>query len=62
MFISRYTKFAEIPNPYLNYKTIIPACLILSFFFHPGAKNQYYLSIQMFVSMSMYVEACALLP
>lgn len=38
----RYTKFADIPNPFFNYKTILPICAVIAFFFHPGQKNEYY--------------------
>lgn len=50
------------PSVFLSYKTIIPVCLVLSFFLHPGAKNKYYLTIQMLVSFTMFLEASALLP
>ncbi|CAD8203214.1 unnamed protein product [Paramecium octaurelia] len=58
----RHTRFHQISNPYVSYQTIIPICLVLSFFFHPGTKNENYFTVQMFVSMSMFIEACGLLP
>lgn len=49
-------------HQYSTWKIIVPACIILSFFFHPGEKNEYYFTLQMFVSCSMFIEACSLLP
>ena len=37
-------------------------CTVLSFFFHPGSKNEWYISKQMLVSFTMYMEAIGLLP
>ena len=62
IIIHRHARFHVIENKLISYRTIIPICLILSFFFHPGSKNEYYFSFQMFVSMSMFIEACALMP
>eukprot|EP01016_Furgasonia_blochmanni_P003705 TRINITY_DN11450_c0_g1_i2.p1 TRINITY_DN11450_c0_g1~~TRINITY_DN11450_c0_g1_i2.p1 ORF type:complete len:274 (-),score=36.40 TRINITY_DN11450_c0_g1_i2:98-919(-) len=55
------TRFTIIKNPF-DYKLITLFCMVLSFIFHPGSKNEYYLSMQMLVSFSMFVEACGLLP
>jgi hypothetical protein len=41
---------------------LIPVILILSFIFHPGSKNQYYYTNQMFVSGNIFSEAIGLLP
>jgi hypothetical protein len=41
---------------------LIPLILILSFLFHPGSKNQYYYTSQMFVSGNIFAEAIGLLP
>ena len=47
---------------YLNFYVILVAIFVLSFFFHPGSKNDYYLSLQMFVSMNIFSECLGLLP
>ena len=57
----KHTQFSETYNPF-NLKILLLACLILSFFFHPGAKNKYYLTIQMLVSLTMFLEASGMLP
>jgi uncharacterized protein with PQ loop repeat len=41
---------------------LIPVILILSFLFHPGNKNKYYYTNQMFVSGNIFSEAIGLLP
>jgi ER lumen protein retaining receptor len=41
---------------------LVPACFILSMIFHPGNKGEYFLTFQMFVSFTMFVEAVALIP
>ena len=35
----QFTKFADVPNPYFNWKIIFPVCFALSYFFHPGYKG-----------------------
>ena len=47
---------------YLSVQVITAVCLVLCFFFHPGIKNEYYLSMQMLVSFSMFMESAGLLP
>jgi len=51
----------KIPN-YLKFPTLLTIILVLSFFFHPGSKNQYYLTLQMFVSLNIFSECIGLLP
>jgi ER lumen protein retaining receptor len=60
-FRFRYTCIHKAPE-YLNWITLTIGCFILSFFFHPGVKNQYYLSSQMLVSFTMFSESAGLLP
>lgn len=48
--------------PYLSFPVLIGAIALLSFFFHPGNKNAYYLSLQMFVSLNIFSECIGLLP
>ena len=50
------------PPKYLDVKTITAACLVASFFFHPGVKNEYFLTVQMLVSFSMFMECAGLVP
>lgn len=53
----------KIPLPtYLTFPVLLVTILVLSFFFHPGSKNKYYLTIQMFVSINIYSECIGLLP
>ena len=47
---------------YFRLQVLIPIVAILSFFFHPGSKNSYYLSTQMFVSLSIFSESIGLIP
>lgn len=54
---------AEVKLPYyLKFTFLIIIICILSFFFHPGNKNKYYLSVQMFVSLNIFSECIGLLP
>ena len=50
------------PPKFLDVKTLALVCAVLSFLFHPGVKNEYYLTKQMLVSFSIYMECAALLP
>jgi len=55
--------FANIKLPvYLRLPTLLSVIALLSFCFHPGNKNDYYLSSQMIVSLSLYSEAIGLIP
>lgn len=47
---------------FLSFPVLLGSILILSFLFHPGTKNNYYLTIQMLVSMNIYSECIGLLP
>lgn len=51
----------KIPR-YLQFDALLGVILILSFFFHPGNKNKYYLTLQMFVSLNIFSECIGLLP
>lgn len=55
----RYTQTSDIQFYLISWKTIIPTCLCLAYFFHPGEKSEY---MQILVSLSMFIEACGLLP
>lgn len=53
----------KAPMPkYLSFPVLLGIILVLSFLFHPGSKNAYYLTIQMFVSLNIYSECIGLLP
>jgi len=41
---------------------LIPLVMILSFFFHPGNKGAYYLTMQQLVSLSIFSESIGLIP
>lgn len=47
---------------YFKFFTLLLVITVLSFFFHPGKKNEYYLSNQMFVSANIYSECVGLIP
>jgi ER lumen protein retaining receptor len=47
---------------FFKLQVLLPIVIILSFFFHPGSKNAYYFTVQMFVSFSIYAESIGLLP
>mmetsp|Transcript_13422 Transcript_13422/g.14005 ORF Transcript_13422/g.14005 Transcript_13422/m.14005 type:complete len:241 (+) Transcript_13422:3-725(+) len=54
---------AEIQVPeYLKVRFLLVIIVVLSFLFHPGNKNAYYLSLQMFVSLNIFSECIGLLP
>lgn len=53
----------KTPLPaYLKFPVLLITILIMAFFFHPGNKNRYYFTIQMFVSTNIYSECLGLLP
>jgi hypothetical protein len=54
--------YKGVSSPYLRWYMLVPACFILSMIFHPGNKGEYFLTFQMFVSFTMFVEAVALIP
>lgn len=47
---------------YLRFFALFLVILVLSFLFHPGKKNDYYLTNQMFVSANIYSECVGLIP
>lgn len=57
-FIAAETRLPK----YLSFPVLLSVILILSFLFHPGNKNAYYLSLQMLVSINIYSECIGLLP
>lgn len=54
---------AEIKMPkFLRFPALLVTIMTLSFFFHPGSKGKYYLTLQMFVSLNIFSECIGLLP
>ena len=47
---------------FLRWYSLVVAVLILSTMFHPGKKGAYFITFQMFVSFTMFLEALALVP
>ena len=47
---------------YLKSPVLLAICCVLSVIFHPGSKGEYFVTQQMFVSFTMFVEAIALIP
>lgn len=60
--INNYYAHIIVPPVYLKLVVLVPLVLVLSFFFHPGQKGAFYLTIQMFVSLSIFSESIGLLP
>ena len=56
------TIYKGIKEPYLKSPVLILACMVLSMIFHPGSKGEYFVTFQMFVSFTMFLEAVALIP
>ena len=46
----------------LKWYFVTGACLVLATCFHPGSKGEFFFTLQMFVSFSMFTEAAALVP
>lgn len=60
---TRYSHTTIFKTPkYLSTYCITGICLVLCFLFHPGEKNKYYLTVQMLVSFTMFMECAGLLP
>jgi ER lumen protein retaining receptor len=51
----------EIKNPF-KFVLLLLGSAILSVCFHPGGKGDYFFTMQMLVSFTMFLEACGLLP
>jgi ER lumen protein retaining receptor len=60
---NNFFQFNEVPLPiFFRLIVLIPTCLVLSFFFHPGSKGAYYLTMQQLVSLSIFSESFGLIP
>jgi len=55
------TNVIRLPT-FMRVEVLLPIICLLSFFFHPGSKGEFYFTLQMFVSLSIYSEAIGLLP
>lgn len=56
------TIYKGVKEPYLKSPVLIIACIILAMLKHPGSKGEYFVTLQMLVSFTMYLEAIALIP
>ena len=54
--------YKGIKQFYLKSPFLIGLCLILCLIFHPGSKGEFFFTLQMFVSFTIFLEAVALLP
>ena len=61
-FSYKDTIYKNVSNIYLKWPVLLIVCFLLSMIFHPGSKGEYFLTFQMFVSFTMFVEAVALIP
>ena len=61
-FLYKDTIYKGTSQIYLKWYVLIGGCLLLSMIFHPGSKGDYFFTLQMFVSFTMFVEAVALIP
>jgi hypothetical protein len=59
---NNYINYTLEQPQYIRFYVLLPVILLLSFIFHPGTKNKYYFSTQMFVSGNIFSEAVGLLP
>lgn len=57
-----YLKQKTVFPQYLKFPVLLTIILVLAFLFHPGTKNKYYFTVQMFVSTNIYSECIGLLP
>lgn len=56
------TIYKGIKEKYLKSPVLIVVCVVLSLIFHPGSKGDFFFTLQMLVSVTIYLEAVALLP
>jgi len=56
------TIYKGIKEKYLKSPVLITLCAILSVIFHPGSKGDFFFTLQMLVSFTIFLEAVALLP
>ena len=56
------TIYKGVKEPYLKWPVLTAVCLILSLILHPGSKGEYFVTLQMLVSFTIFLEGFALLP
>lgn len=61
-FSYKDTIYKGVKDVYLKSPVLIVVCCILSFIFHPGSKGDFFFTLQMFVSLTIFLEAVALFP
>lgn len=61
-FSYKDTIYKSASTIYLKWPILLLGCFLVSMIFHPGSKGEYFLTFQMFVSFTMFVEAVALIP
>ena len=61
-FYYKDTIYKGIKEVYLRWPVLLVFCLVLSMIFHPGAKGEFFFTLQMFVSFTIFTEAVSLVP
>ena len=61
-FMYKDTIYKGTSKLYPKYYVLIGACFGLSLIFFPGNAGKYYVTLQMLVSFTMFLEAVALIP
>ena len=56
------TIYKGIKEKYLKSPVLIVACFLLSLIFHPGSKGEFFFTLQMLVSFTIFLEALSLVP
>ena len=61
-FIYKDSIYKGVKEPWLKWPVLTGACFVLSLVFHPGSKGEFFFTLQMLVSFTIFLEAFALLP
>lgn len=56
------TIYKGVKEQYLKSPVLIAICFVLCLVFHPGSKGDFFFTLQMLVSFTIFLEALALLP
>jgi len=56
------TIYKGVKEKYLKSPVLIVLCFVLCLIFHPGSKGDFFFTLQMLVSFTIFLEALALLP
>lgn len=56
------TIYKGVKEFFLKFPFLIGLCFLLSLVFHPGSKGDFFFTLQMLVSFTIFLEALALLP